>query len=352
MAKGNKKPLALNNNKKGQNRPIAKSEKKMVITFMVALIAVILVALAGFVFFAPHHDVIVGQAEVNEVRISGKVPGRIAEYLVEEGQKVKAGDTLVRIYSPEVLAKLEQAEAAKSAAEALYKQAKDGTSQNLQNTAYEMWQSAKVGRDVAAKSYERVKNLYQQGVVSAQKYDEVEAKYNSMVAAEKAAKSQYELSKQGLFSQGKETTMALVERTKGILSEVDAYMAESALTSPIDGVVSDIFPHRGELVGSGAPVMNIADTTTVHVLFHIREDKLAQIHRDTELKAYVPALDNKQITLKVTKMKDMGNYAAWKATKPTGQIDVRTFEVTAKPTAPVPGLIAGMSVVLDDPKVK
>ncbi|WP_081965536.1 HlyD family secretion protein [Porphyromonas macacae] len=331
---------------------VGKRQKTMVFTFLVVLVVVILIAIAGFIFFNPHQEVIIGQAEVEEVRISGKVPGRISEYLVEEGQRVSKGDTLVRIYSPEVLAKLEQAEAAKSAAESLNKQAREGTSKNLQNTAFEMWQSAKVGLDVARKSYERVKNLYQQGVISAQKHDEVEAKFHSMEAAERAAKSQYELSKVGLFSQEKATTQALVDRTKGILSEVGAYMEESALVSPLDGVVTDIFPHRGELVGSGAPVMNIADTTTIHVLFSIREDKLSNVHRDTELKAYVPALGGKNISLRVTKMKDMGAYAAWKAKKPTGQIDVRTFQVTAKPVEPVPGFIAGMSVVLDDPKVK
>ncbi len=329
-----------------------KHTQSMIISFMVVLAVVGLVTLTGFVFFHPHEEVIVGQAEVEEVRISGKVPGRITEYLVEEGQMVHRGDTLVRIYSPEVLAKLEQAEAAKSAAQSLQRQAGEGTNRNIQNSVYEIWQSAQVGLDVTRKSYERVKSLYEQGVISAQKFDEVEAKLHSMEAAERAAKSQYELSKRGLLSQDKATMQALVSRTDGLLSEVSAYLDENTLTSPIDGMVTDIFPHRGELVGSGAPVMNIADTATMHILFAIREDKLQNIARNTQLEAYIPALGNKRILLRVVKLKDMGTYAAWKATKPTGQIDVRTFRIKTIPIEPVTGLMAGMSVVLDDKKIK
>ena len=331
---------------------VDKRTQNMVITFVVVLAVVALVALAGFVFFNPHEEVIIGQAEIEEVRISGKVPGRISEYLVEEGQTVHRGDTLVRIYSPEVLAMLERAEAAKSGAESLQRQTDEGTNKNIQNATYEMWQSAKVGLDVARKSYTRIKNLYEEGVISAQKFDEAEAALHSMEAAERAARSQYELSKKGLLSQDEAAAQAIVSHTDGLLSGVNAFLDENALTSPIDGVVTDIFPHPGELVGSGAPVMNIADTTTMHVLFAIREDKLQNITRDTQLEAYIPALGNKRIVLRVVKLKDMGAYAAWKATKPTGQIDVRTFRVKAVPLRPVDGLVAGMSVVLDDPKVK
>lgn len=321
-------------------------KNNMLLTFIAVLVVIVLVALAGFIFFRPKEDIIIGQAEVDEVRISGKVPGRITEYLVEEGQSVRQGDTLVRIYSPEVYAKLEQAEAARSAAMAQSQKAQAGARKEMKEGAFEMWQKAKAGVEIAQKSFDRIAKLYKEGVVPAQKYDEVEAQLNAMKATERAARSQYDMAMNGTQWEDKAAAKALVDKAAGAISEVDAYLKEGALISPIDGVVSDIFPHKGELVGSGAPIMNISDTTTLHVIFTIREDKLNKVRHNTVLKAYIPALNDREVDVRVTKMKDMGEYAAWKATKPTGQIDVRTFEVTAKPVNSVEGLVSGMSVVL------
>lgn len=335
-----------------QKKTISSREKKLLANLLIAVGVVIIIALTGFIFFSPHEEEISGQAEVEEIRISGKVPGRIAEYLVEEGQIVHKGDTLVRIYSPEVLAKLEQAEAIKSAAEALNREAGSEANHDIVNSSFQLWQSAKVGLEVAQKSFHRVERLYQEGVVPAQKYDEVKAKLSSMEAAEKAAKSQYDLAQKGLLSRGQSTTINLVNKAKGVLSEVDAYMTEGALVSPIDGVVSEIIPHEGELVGSGAPIMNIEDRSTFHVQFSVREDKLSQLTKGTQLRAYIPALENKKIYLVVTKIKDLGAYAVWKSTKPSGQIDLRSFQITAKPMVDVPELIPGMTVVIEKGQIK
>lgn len=323
------------------------STKSIILGIGIIAILMVLIASAGFIFFGEKEDIITGQVEVDEIRIAGKVPGRIAEFLVEEGQSVKEGDTLVRIYSPEVLAKLEQAEAAKAAAEAQNQKAIAGARKEQKEGAYELWQKAKAGLEVAEKSFARVEKLFKEGVVPAQKYDEVLAQLKAMQATERAARSQYDMAINGAQREDKMAAQALVARASGAISEVDAYMKESALLAPSAGTVSEIFPHKGELVGTGAPIMNIADYTATRVLCAVREDKLAKIKHGSKLKATVPALGDKVIELSVVKMKDMGSYATWKATKPRDEHDLRTFELTLKPTTSIEGLLPGMTVVLD-----
>ncbi len=321
------------------------SVNNMMLAFIAVLVAVGLVALAGFFLLTPPDEVIMGQAEATTIRISGKVPGRIASYRFNEGDQVKAGDTLVFLSTPEVQAKLMQVEAVKAAAEAQHAKAMKGARDQEVTTAYEMWQKAQAGLTIAKKSYDRVRNLYEKGVMSAQKKDEAEANYNAMVATEKAARSQYEMAKEGARKEDKAAAAALVNQASGALAEVESYVEESALVAPIDGEISERFPEVGELVGTGAPIMNIADLTDMWVSFSIREDLLSQVKVGNEVKAFVPALDNQEITLKVYYMKDMGTYAAWKATKTTGQYDAKTFEVRARPVQPVEGLRPGMSVI-------
>lgn len=323
------------------------STKSIILGIGIIAILMVLIASAGFIFFGEKEDIITGQVEVDEIRIAGKVPGRIAEFLVEEGQSVKEGDTLVRIYSPEVLAKLEQAEAAKAAAEAQNQKAIAGARKEQKEGAYELWQKSKAGLEVAEKSFARVEKLFKEGVVPAQKYDEVLAQLKAMQATERAARSQYDMAINGAQREDKMAAQALVARASGAISEVDAYMKESALLAPSAGTVSEIFPHKGELVGTGAPIMNIADYTATRVLCAVREDKLAKIKHGSKLKATVPALGDKAIELSVVKMKDMGSYATWKATKPRDEHDLRTFELTLKPTTSIEGLLPGMTVVLD-----
>lgn len=321
------------------------SVNNMMLAFIAVLVAVGLVALAGFFLLTPPDEEIMGQAEATTIRISGKVPGRIASYRFNEGDQVKAGDTLVFLSTPEVQAKLMQVEAVKAAAEAQHAKAMKGARDQEVTAAYEMWQKAQAGLTIAKKSYDRVRNLYEKGVMSAQKKDEAEANYNAMVATEKAARSQYEMAKEGARKEDKAAAAALVNQASGALAEVESYVEESALVAPIDGEISERFPEVGELVGTGAPIMNIADLTDMWVSFSIREDLLSQVKVGNEVKAFVPALDNQEITLKVYYMKDMGTYAAWKATKTTGQYDAKTFEVRARPVQPVEGLRPGMSVI-------
>ena len=318
----------------------------MLLAFLTLTGVIAIVALVGFFMLRKGPEIVQGQAEVTEYRVSSKVPGRILEFRVKEGQSVQAGDTLAILEAPDVQAKLEQARAAVSAAQAQNEKALKGARREQIQAAYEMWQKALAGLEIAEKSYTRVKNLHDQGVMSAQKLDEVTAQRNAAQATEKAAKAQYDMAKNGAEREDKAAAAALVERAKGAVAEVESYIKETYLIAQTAGEVSEIFPKVGELVGTGAPIMNIAILDDMWVTFNVREDLLQGLGMNTEFEAFIPALD-RNICLKVYYMKDLGTYAAWKATKTTGQFDLKTFEVKAAPQEKVEGLRPGMSVILE-----
>ena len=324
------------------------SSKHSLLMGLLGLIGVIaIVSLIGFFAAKPDALIIQGEAEATEFRVSGKVPGRIKEFKFEEGMAVKRGDTLVLIDSPELLAKIDQAQAAQSAAEAQNRKAIKGARQELIMGAYEMWQKAEVGVEITKKSFDRVQKLYDKEVVSAQKRDEAEAQYKAAVATAKAAKSQYQMAVNGAEQEDKASALALVNRAKGAVSEVKSYLGEIFLVSPIDGEVSEIFPKHGELVGTGAPIMTITNLEDIWFTFSVREDILNGMQTGNTLKLKIPALGNKEVEAKVTFIKAMASYATWRSTKVSGQFDAKTFEVRAKPIAKVDGLRPGLTAIVE-----
>ncbi len=321
-----------------------KSKANLLPALFIVTAVVVVVAVASMYAFSQPDETIQGQADVTEYRVSSKVPGRVLEIKVKEGQMVHVGDTLALLEAPDVEAKLSQAEAAEAAAAAQSRKAEKGARQEQIRGAYEMWQKAKAGVEIAEKSYARVKRLYDQGVVTAQKLDEVTAQRDAAVATERAAKSQYDMAVNGAEREDKEAAAAVVRRAKGAVSEVNSYIKETVLLATHDGEVTEIFPQVGELVGTGAPIMNVAMMDDLWVTFNIREDHLEHFGMGQTFEAVIPALGNKSVKLKVYYLKDLGSYAAWKATKTTGQFDMKTFEVKASLEKPVKGLRPGMSV--------
>ncbi len=309
------------------------------------ILCLLVVALIGLLFLGYDEDYIEGEAEANEYRVSSKVPGRILTYYVSEGDWVEVGDTLVKLAAPDIIAKYSQMEAIQSAAEALNEKSHSPARIEVLQSAYEMWQKALAGVEIANKTFERIDRLYQEGVMSAQKRDEAKANLDAMKATEKAARWQYEMAQKGAQVEDKEITAAQVKQAQGGVAEVLSYVDEMALTAPMAGEVSEIYPLRGELVGSGAPIMTITLMNDMWVSFNMREDRLRHFPIGREFRAYSPALDS-EVALRVTGMKDRGTYAAWKATKVTGEYDLKTFEVKAVPTEVVNGLHPGMSLVI------
>ena len=316
---------------------------------ILALVAIILVvALIGYFVSRPKPLVIQGEAEASEYRVSGKVPGRIEEIYVREGDKVCKGDTLALIDSPEIRAKLSQAQAVRNAASAQRNKAVNGARKEQIAGAYELWQQAVVQENVMKKSLDRMQKLYEQKVVSAQKYDEVKAQYDASVAQAKAAESQYQMAVNGARQEDKEAARALVDQANGAIQEVEGYMGELYLTSPADGIVSATFPKVGELVGTGSPVMSILDLGDMWFTFNVREDYLHGMRIGDKLTLTVPALDGKEITATVSYIAVRESYATWKATKETDMYDAKTFEVKALPdsASDADGILPGMTVMV------
>lgn len=314
---------------------------------LLALVVIILVILVvGYIVSKDNGPkYIQGEAEATEYRVSGKVPGRIEEFRAVEGSYVRKGDTLVVIDSPEIRSKIAEANAAKAAANAQRKKAMNGARSEQITGAYELWQQAIVQEDVLRKSFERVQNLYDQQVISAQKYDETKAKYDAACAQTKAAKSQYDMAVAGARSEDKEAAVALVDRANAAVELVNSYLEELYLTAPADGIISDIFPKVGELVGTGSPIMTVQDLADMWFTFNIREDQLHSLGIGDTVTLEIPALD-RSVEATVYYLKARESYATWKATKEIGEYDTKTFEVRARPNEPVEGLLPGMSVLI------
>jgi HlyD family secretion protein len=327
---------------------LKKNRTNLVLGLIVFLVVVVLIAIIGWIVLRPEPEIIQGEVEANEVRVSGKLAGRITEFKAEEGQFVQAGDTLVLLSSPELMAKLEQAEAAEDAAVAQNKKAIKGARYEQIEGAFEMWNKAKVGLDIAEKSYSRAKKLFDGEVIPAQKFDEAEAQYHAAIATEKAARSQYNMAMNGAEKEDKMAAQALVNRAKGAVSEVQAYMPETMLTAPISGEISEIYPKQGELVGSGAPIMSIMDLNDCWITFNVREDQLKNMKIGSMIRVSIPALEIDAASFKISYLKALGSYATWKATKTTGDFDRKTFEVRAKPVQKIKDLRPGMTVLMEE----
>ena len=323
-----------------------KSQHKNILLAIAGFVAVvIIVALIGFLALGREPDVKQGQVEVSEYRVSSKVPGRILELRVSEGDYVKAGDTLAILDAPEVRAKMEQARSAESAAAALELKAQNGARKEQIQGAYSVLQQAKAGYEIAEKSYQRIQRLYDEGVMSAQKRDEVYANYKAMEAQMKAAQSQYDMAVNGARMEDKLAAAAQVGRAKGAVQEVNSYIHETVQIAQKEGEVANIYPKVGELVGTGSPIMSIAVMDDMWGTFNVREDQLNGMKVGSEFSAFVPAF-NKEIKMKVYYLKDQGSYAVWKATKANGQYDLKTFEVKARPVEKLDGLRPGMSLII------
>lgn len=332
-----------------QLTPEAQKENKTLMgAFAIVVVVVALLAIAGFLFLNKPDEIIEGQADATAVRISGKLPGRVVDLYVEEGDMVKAGDTLVHIHSSLADAKLVQAMGMETAAKAMNRKVDAGTRSQIIQSAYDLWQQARSAESITKKTYDRMQTLYSEGVMSEQKRDEAKAAYDAAVAASSAAKSQYELAKQGAQSEDKESAAAMVDVAKGGVGEVQALLEDQYLTAPCDGQIDVIYPHVGELVSLGAPIMSLLKIQDKWITFNVREEYLQDMTLGKEIEVMIPALGRKETKAKIYYIRDLGSYATWHATKTTGDWDSKTFEVKARPTEQLPDLRPGMTVIYKD----
>ncbi|MFQ7114016.1 HlyD family secretion protein [Hallella bergensis] len=309
------------------------------------VIVVTIVGLIGFLTLDKNDEIIQGEVEVAEYRVSSKLPARILELRVKEGDYVHVGDTLAILEMPELDAQKKVAEATKGASEALSDLAEAGARKEQIQGAYQLMQQAKAAAEIAKKSYTRVQNLYDEGVMTAQKRDEAYAAYKAAEAQVAAARSQYEMAKNGAREQEKTAAKKNAQAAKGAVDMVNSVLRETVQIATIAGEVSSIYPKVGELVGSGSPIMSISILNDTWGTFNIREDQLNGMKIGDTFTAYSPAF-NKEVNMKVYYIKDQGAYAVWKATKSNGQYDLKTFEVKARFNDKFEGLRPGMSLII------
>ena len=324
-----------------------KTRKYLAIAFITILIAVIIISVVGILLLEDKPTILQGQIETTEIRISGKLPGRIDTFLVKEGQNVKIGDTLVIINSPEALAKFEQVNAFENIAKFQNQKIDEGTRKQIVESMLQLWNKAKSDLQLAQTTYNRILSLYKDSVVTSQRKDEVEALYKAALAGERAAYQQYQLAVDGAQIQDRESARSLVNSSKGSVNEVQALLQDARLTAPNNGQISNIYPKRGELVGAGMPIMSLVVLDDAYVVLNVREDLLPHFKMNGVFNGSVPALGEESIKFKINYISPLGSYATWRSTKQTGSYDLRTFEIHAVPEPIIEGLRPGMSVLVN-----
>lgn len=319
---------------------------KNVIGVIVAAVVVAIVVLVVVLLTRGDRVVLQGEADVTSYKASSKIAGRIEKMYVREGQQVKKGDLLYTLSTPELDAKMHQAQAVRMAADAQALKASRGARVQEVEAAREIWQKAQAGLDLAGKSYERVKKLHGEGVLPAQKFDEAEANYMAARATASAAKAQYDMACEGARKEDRSAANALTQQAAGAIMEVEAYLADACVYAPVDGEVSTVIAREGELVGSGFPAVTILDMSDIWVSYNIKETLMPRVKMGAEFRAYVPAL-GRDVDFVIDYIAPQGDFATWSATSTQGGFDVRTFNVRTRPVSGSDGLRPGMSAILD-----
>ncbi|MEI6682835.1 MAG: efflux RND transporter periplasmic adaptor subunit [Bacteroidota bacterium] len=327
------------------------NKKAIILTITGICILLALVIYSAIVICMPRPIEVQGEVDATQIRVASKIVGRLDSLPVHKGDEVKKGMLLFVLSSPEINAKLDQANAALHGAMAQNLKAETGAEKEDIAAAFNMYQKAQAAYDLALKTNARIQNLYKEGVFPAQKKDESEAQLKVALETANAARETWTKAKNGTRSEDKESAKAMVDRAEGAITEVKSYLDETRIFSPADGEISDIIAEPGELVSAGYPVVTLIDLRDCWITFNLREDLLASVRMGSEFDARFPALGNKTIRLKITYIHPLGNFATWNATKTSGDFDMKTFEVHARPVNPVEGLRPGMSALVNWRKV-
>jgi len=294
----------------------------------------------------PEVEFIQGEVDATQVNLAVKIAGRVSELFVREGEWVGKGTSLLQLDSPEITAKLHQASSAQKAASAQRDKAYAGARSQEEDTAMNLWIQAREAAELAEKTYRRINNLYADGIVPGQRRDEAEAKWKAADAAAAAARSRYDMALEGSREEDRKTAAALADQAQGAVTEVESYLDETRLKTPLSGEVIHLLADPGEVVNAGYPVVAILDLEDIWVTFNIREDNLAGMRMGEVFPISIPALGNKEFEVEISYISALGDYATWKSTSASGGYDLKTFEVRARPVEKIEGLRPGMSVLL------
>ena len=307
------------------------------------LMCVLSVALASCASEPPARKTVTGLVDATEIDVASKVPGRVTELHVREGDRVEVGQKLATIESEEIAAKMQQVHAAIDASEAKLRLARSGARREEVEAARKQLEAARHQVELAHKMFERVEKLRDSGALPEAKFDEAKFQYDVARDQLAVAEAKYAVVRKGARPEEIEALTAVVEQAKGTLAEVTAYEKETSQVAPIAAEVSKIVVHRGELAATGYPIVTLVDTSDMWVTFTVREDALQQVRKGSVVSVYIPALD-RHAELEVFHLAAMGDFATWRATSARDSFDLKSFEVRARPKETIEGLRPGMTV--------
>ena len=311
--------------------------------------AVLAAVVAGGIWLAmnPAPEPIYGMVQAKTVDVASKVTGRVESFNVREGDMVEMGQTVALMNIPEVEAKLKEVQALEAAASAKAGLVEEGARPQEKRAAQAQYEQASAGEELARKTFNRVKALYKDGLISRQKYDEAYAQYQSAKQLQTMAKEKMSIAETGARAGEKEAALALSQRAKEGVAQVASLAAEKTVITPIAGEVSRLYLEKGEIAAAGFPIATIVDLNDQWVTFNVREDELTRMGKGAVVKAMIPALGKGHYTFKVYFVNPRGDYATWRSTRATTGYDLKTFEVRARSDKPITGLRPGMSVVIE-----
>lgn len=326
-------------------------DRKVINLFKVVSIGIIIAIIVIWLIFSfylahkPKSSFLQGQIEATQYSISSKVAGRVSEIFVKKGDFIKEGELAYTIFSPELDAKIKQAQAGYKAAQALSEETNKGVRIESVESAKDLYEAAKAMAELAEKTYIRIQNLYDSGVVSLQKRDEAETNYKSAKSNEDVAYQQYKIALDGATKETREALKQKELAALGTLDEVESYAKDTQAFSPISGEVSNILLHTNELAPSGFPVVLVVDIDNAYLRFSIREDKLEKFKIGSEFEGFIPAL-NKNAKFKVRYIALLGEFAVWKAANKDKSYDMKSYEVEASFVEKIDDFRVGMSVLI------
>jgi HlyD family secretion protein len=288
-------------------------------------------------------------ADADTVNVAAKITARLAELKVREGDRVKAGQVLFVLDSPEVAAKEEQAHGALDAARAVADKADEGARSEDIRAAQANWKRAEAGATLADATYQRVQNLFNEGVMTRQKRDEALAQARSSRELSNAARAQYDQALAGARDQDKRAAQGQVRQAQGAVAEVNAARDEVNGRAPVAGEINKRMSDIGELVPAGYPVFTLVDIDHMWVSVNLRESQMRGLKVGSRLRGSVPALD-RDAEFEVYFINPAGDYATWRATRQSSGYDVRSFEIRLRPVDRIEGFRPGMSVLFAWPQ--
>lgn len=308
----------------------------------ILVIAIITIAMCYY-FFDSNQMILQGEVDTKSIDLSSKITGRVKHLHVKEGENVKTGQILITLDIPDIVAKNDQAKAAVEVAKAKKLKVDNGARAEIIKIRRDALAQAESSFNFAQRNYNRMKELRESNSISQRQFEEAENSYKIALKQKEIAQENLNLEEQGERFEDKLLAEASLKQAENTQKEVQSYLDESTITSPISGQIKEITVDEGELISAGYPLVTVVNTEDAWVVFNLREDMIKNLKVGAEFNVSIPALKAESVRVRVYYISAMGNYTAWRATKIRGDFDLKTFEIRARPVEKIDGLVAGMT---------